>query len=180
MNLAKMAASTAYMDLVEQLMNTALPPPRHRGRVVEFFWRLYDAFLKSIGWPTTTNAAILGTLIAQLKAEAEKGWKQPIDRVSLTAPWQRAWLDDNVFHSDINEAQNLAGLQPWTMDTMQPLYLGESYSVLAANGHQVCQYGCDEPPGDDDEPTNNQAVFLIGFMPPSAMSFGASRIHTSV
>jgi hypothetical protein len=169
--LAKVAGSPNYMALMERLMQTS-PSPYGRcfvaGRCgVLGYWRgMMRLVRRSVGLPATSEAAILAEMVARLKVASEAAMQTgstgststKIKNVAVTAPWQPVWRDDISSDCDLNDALVLAGLEPWTYETGEPIYQGEIHAVLAANGRWLCQpYGC----GDEDEDDVIEGIFFI-------------------
>ncbi len=139
-SLAKVQAGPAYTALMQRMVGAPLDPPwRIRLSPVGYGLSLWRLFRRVLGLPPTAPSAVLAGLVAALKAESEAALKSPITIVSVTAPWVAAWQDDIPVDSTVNDALTSAGLEPWTWESTWPIYLGETNSVLAANGRQHCR-----------------------------------------
>ncbi|KAM6477211.1 hypothetical protein HDV62DRAFT_401734 [Trichoderma sp. SZMC 28011] len=113
---------------------------------------------------------MLGSL--RIASEATLGAPLPAT-VVFTAPYVRAWQhEEALLDGLLQRARILAGLKPVTIENMDPVYLGETNTVLAANGRQICpKLRCfgpsifDEPPwAYETEPlTTHQIVYFVSF-----------------
>ncbi|KKP00854.1 hypothetical protein THAR02_07032 [Trichoderma harzianum] len=74
----------------------------------------------------------------RIASEATLGAPLPAT-VVFTAPYVRAWQrEETLLDGLLQRARILAGLKPVTIENMDPVYLGETNTVLAANGRRIC------------------------------------------
>lgn len=86
------------------------------------------------------DAAILAKMAAALKAESETALGgHAIICAAVTAPWMAAWGGQIASDSIINDVLVLVGIEPVTWEGTDPIYLGESNSLLATNKRRLCQ-----------------------------------------
>jgi len=138
--LAKVLGSRNYVELIERLMVTP-PPPGGRppyGLGAILIWAV--KYVLGIS-PPPRDMKILADLIGELKNASEETLGKSLDgyEVSITAPYQDFWRDQGSWDSDINDALLRSGLKPWFPYTMDPVYLGEARTTLAACGRWLCQ-----------------------------------------
>lgn len=159
-NLAQIRGSPQYVALMERLIQKPKTPSwlGHLGTIGHWLsiWRS----LKSIaGLPATRESGILAEMVAALKSESERTLQTRIETAAVTAPWMAVW--DNWIPGDsvVNDALVLAGLEPIDWMANEPIYLGETNAVLAANGRFICkELWC----GDELEGNvSNEFAYLI-------------------
>lgn len=134
-NLAKVVGGQPYVDLMGRLLDQQYRPHKSAG-IFEETWRSWK---RAFGFAPTEDAATLAELISRLKIETEAILKESISRVSITAPLIASWSDRELFDNDLNDAQVFAGLEPWTHDISEPMYLAESRAALVGSKSEVCQ-----------------------------------------
>ncbi|PKS12623.1 hypothetical protein jhhlp_000831 [Lomentospora prolificans] len=119
---------------------------------------------RTLGFPTTDDAAIMGKMVSDLRKVSEKTLGKSLrgQKVSVTAPWQPLWKEDDKRDCDVNDALWAAGLKPWDTHSTSPLYLSEVRTSLAASGRLLCEpYGCH---GFDRDPRDvPEYVYYISF-----------------
>ncbi|KAH6994977.1 hypothetical protein EDB80DRAFT_876864 [Ilyonectria destructans] len=156
-NLAKVVGGQPYIDLMGRLLDQQYRPQKSAG-IFEETWRSWK---RAFGFAPTDDAATLAELICRLKIETEAILKESIARVSITAPLIASWSDRELFDNDLNDAQVFAGLEPWTHDISEPMYLAESRAALVGSKSEVCQLSAggrmQEFQGQD------RGVFFISF-----------------
>lgn len=124
------------------------------------------------GLGPTYGGTILAEMLGSLRIASEATLGAPLPAtVVFTAPYVRAWQhEEALLDGLLQRARILAGLKPVTIENMDPVYLGETNTVLAANGRQICpKLRCfgpsifDEPPwAYETEPlTTHQIVYFV-------------------
>ncbi|KAK4060358.1 hypothetical protein Trihar35433_10222 [Trichoderma harzianum] len=107
------------------------------------------------GLGPTYGGTILAEMLRSLRIASEATLGAPLPAtVVFTAPYVRAWQhEEALLDGLLQRARILAGLKPVTIENMDPVYLGETNTVLAANGRRICpKLRCfgpsifDEPP----------------------------------
>lgn len=137
--LAKVPGSRHYVELIERLMVT--PPPQY-GRVPNgISATLIWAVKYTLGISPQRDTAIIAEIIGELKKTSEETLQKSLDgyAISVTAPWQEFWRDQDSWSSDINDALAKNGPRPWFQYTIDPVYLGEVRTTLASCGRWLCQ-----------------------------------------
>ncbi|KAH7149825.1 hypothetical protein B0J13DRAFT_548922 [Dactylonectria estremocensis] len=174
-NLAKVTASPNYKALMKhatQFVNDDPPltnDSQYAGQYLQQFIQSATRYLRMLGFrvspPDPSEAAIVLTeVISSLKEDSEAALGMPIARVSVTAPWLRAWQDAAPDAHPINEALLLAGLTPFPVEPEQQVYITETQAILAASGRQFCQpFGSSEHVGQDEDAAQNHVAFLISY-----------------
>lgn len=112
-NLAKIPGSRLYVELIERLMVTPVPP---HGRLPDGISAILIWAVKyALGISPPTDVTILAELIGDLKTATEGTLGRSLDgyAVSITAPWQGFWREQDSWSSDINDALKRQGLEPW-------------------------------------------------------------------
>ena len=152
-NLAKVPGSRFYVEMVERLMMTL--PSRNSGCSDGVGVTLARAARYLLGISDFRDATTIAQLVGTLKAASEETLGKSLDgyAVSITAPWQQCWRDQSSWSSDINYALKQSGLQPWFPAELDPVYLEEARTTLAAFGRWLC-----EPFEDVDSRRNDDIV----------------------
>lgn len=154
--LAKVPGQPEYSEMMERLIRTrpiGSVMRREPGRIPS----LIRTVQRTLGFPTTDDAAIMGKMVSDLRKVSEKTLGKSLrgQKVSVTAPWQPLWKEDDKRDCDVNDALWAAGLKPWDTHSTSPLYLSEVRTSLAASGRLLCEpYGChgfDRDPRDVPE-----------------------------
>ncbi|KYK60604.1 hypothetical protein DCS_01741 [Drechmeria coniospora] len=112
------------------------------------------------------GAAILAEMLIPLRTASEAVLGAPLPAtVVITAPYITAWRHEETEDSSfVERARKLAGLRPLTVDNMDPVYLGEANSVLAANGREICpDLRCKGPEWSDEILFRQDVVYFISF-----------------
>lgn len=126
------------------------------------------------GLGPTYGGTILAEMLRSLRIASEAALGAPLPAtVVFTVPYVRAWQhEEALLDGLLQRARILAGLKPVTSENMDPVYLGETNTVLAANGRRICpKLRCfgpsifDEPPwAYETEPlTTHQIVYFVSF-----------------
>lgn len=104
-----------------------------------------------LGIPPSSDTSIIAELVGALKTASEEKLGKSLDgyAVSITAPWQQCWKNQGSWGSDINYALEKSGLQPWFPYTLDPVYLDEARTTLAASGRWLCE-PFEDPTEKDD------------------------------
>ena len=135
-HLATVPGSQRYVELVERLMVTP-PPPWHGNSIIT----IGITWVKYMLGITPSDTAIFAELVRELKTASEATLEKSLDGyvISITAPWQYFWRDQGSWSSDINKALIQNELQPWFPYEMDPVYLEEARTTLAACGRWLCE-----------------------------------------
>ncbi|CAI4218857.1 unnamed protein product [Parascedosporium putredinis] len=161
--LAKVSAQPEYSELIERLIKTR--PTGEDRRDQGRFSPLLRTVQRTLGFATTNETAILGRMVSDLRKASEKALGRGIrgQRVSVTAPWQPVWRDEDKNDCDINDALYTGGLKPWDPASPAPLYLSEVRASLGASGRILCgkSYGCEGFTRDPEDVS--QYIFYISF-----------------
>lgn len=154
-NLAKVTADKEYTTLMERLVGE--PAPQDRPGHLHSLWVYLMRFLRM---PPSRDAGVLLRMAAALKAESEANLGgHTIDSAAVTAPWIAAWDEQIPTDRIINDVLVLVGIEPMSWEASHPMYLGETNSLLAANGRRLC---LDRWCGDESDPSGQGAIaFLI-------------------
>lgn len=159
--LAKVSAQPEYSELIERLIKTR--PTGEDRRDQGRFAPLLRTVQRTLGFATTNETAILGRMVSDLRKASEKALGRGIrgQRVSVAAPWQPVWKDEDKNDCDINDALYTGGLKPWDPASPAPLYLSEVRASLGASGRILCEksYGCEGFPRDPEDVS--QYIFYI-------------------
>ncbi|KAJ4857554.1 hypothetical protein T069G_08451 [Trichoderma breve] len=126
------------------------------------------------GFGPTYGGTILAEMLRSLRIASEATLGAPLPAtVVFTAPYVRAWQhEEALLDGLLQRARILAGLKPVTIENMDPVYLGETNTVLAANRRRICpNLRCfgpsifDEPPwAYETEPLRtDQVVYFVSF-----------------
>lgn len=116
------------------------------------------------GLGPTYGGTILAEMLRSLRLASEAILGAPLPAtVVFTAPYMRAWQhEETLLDGLLQRARIIAGLRPVTIRNMDSVYLGETNTVLAANGRQICpKLRCIGPEFSDEFPTTNKIVYFI-------------------
>ncbi|KAL6691071.1 hypothetical protein J3F84DRAFT_403834 [Trichoderma pleuroticola] len=106
------------------------------------------------GLGPTYGGTILAEMLTSLRIASEAILGAPLPAtVVFTAPYVRAWeQEETLLDGLLQRARIFAGLRPIPIENMDPVYLGETNTVLAANGRRICSNLRCFSPGISDEP----------------------------
>lgn len=138
-SLAKVPGSRLYVELMERLMTTPAPEyaERSNGIGAVLAWAAWHL----LGIPPSRDTSVIAELVGALKTASEEKLGKSLDgyAVSITAPWQQFWKNQGSWDSDINYALEKNGLRPWFPHKLDPVYLDEARTTLAASGRWLCE-----------------------------------------
>ncbi|KAL1890891.1 hypothetical protein Sste5346_008032 [Sporothrix stenoceras] len=146
-HLAKIRGSEKYISLIQRLVGN-LPTDTFQNdkyrllHMAGYLWRMLQ---RTAGIAPTIEAAVLADMVAALRVAASaalesgrcEGWDDRVlqeKSIRVAAPYVPAWADGVTFDSAINDALVLAGLQPVTYESSDPVYLVEPSAVAEKGG----------------------------------------------
>lgn len=142
MSLAKVPASDEYAELMERMVGETFPQDRS-----SLLGSLSRILKRTLRMAPSKDAAILARMTAALKAKSETALGgYAIVSAAVTAPWIAAWDGQIASDSIINDVLVLVGIEPVTWEGTDPIYLGETNSLLAASKRWLCldRWCCDD------------------------------------
>ncbi|QYT04036.1 hypothetical protein H0G86_010971 [Trichoderma simmonsii] len=156
-NLAKIEGSPRYRAFMQGELEKGDYLKQYEERTISsLLWEEILILLnRYTGLGPTYGGIILAEMLRSLRVASEATLGGPLPAtVVFTAPYMRAWYQqERLLDGLLQRARILAGLKPVTIENMDPVYLGETNTVLAANGRRICpKLRCfgpsifDEPP----------------------------------
>ncbi|KAK0756823.1 hypothetical protein N5P37_010341 [Trichoderma harzianum] len=182
-NLAKIEGSPRYRAFMQGELEKGDYLEQYEERTISsLLWEEILILLnRYTGLGPTYGGIILAEMLRSLRIASEATLGGPLPAtVVFTAPYMRAWYQqERLLDGLLQRARILAGLKPVTIENMDPVYLGETNTVLAANGRRICpKLRCfgpsifDEPPwAYETEPLiTHQIVYFVRQVPFSSVT----------